>query len=229
MLFDWIMDISRVYLSTSVMKRWFRWFLLITTALSIPILPLIILGLSFESRIEEWLAVPMTPARRFWLIVGLLSTDLLLPIPSSAVSTYGGGRLGFWLATAASWLGMTIGGFIGYAGGRWLGEPFVRRMVGEQDIRAMRRFLDRHSPLAVIATRPLPILAEAAILLIGVARLPLRRLLPALLIGNLAVSAVYSAFGAIFQSEGALPAAIIISAIVPVLVALLARWRLRSL
>ena len=210
----------------SPFKRTLRWLCLIAAALAIPILPLIVLGLSFEARLETRLATPMTTARRFWLIVGLLSTDLLLPIPSSAVSTYGGGRLGFWLATIASWLGMTVGGLIGYAGGRWLGEPFVRRMVGEQDIRAMRRFLDRYGALAVIATRPLPILAEAGILLIGVGRLPMRRLLPALLIGNLAVSAIYSAFGAIFDSAGALPVAIIVSAIIPVLVTLIIRRRL---
>lgn len=207
--------------------RFLRWFLLLAATLAVPILPLLVVGLSFEARLEEWLAVPMTMTRRFWLIVGLLSTDLLLPIPSSAVSTYGGGRLGFGLATLASTLGMTIGGWLGYAAGRWLGEPFVERAVGKEDLADMEVFTRRFGPLAILATRPLPILAEACILLMGVGRLPQRRLWPPLLAANLLVSAIYSAFGVMFQSRDAMPYAVMASAIVPILFALVARQRLR--
>lgn len=213
--------------SDSPFIRYSQWLFLLATALAVPILPLIILGLSFEEQIESWLAVSMSAARRFWLIVGLLSADLLLPVPSSAVSTYGGGRLGFWLAVLASWLGMTVGGVVGYAGGRWLGRPFVERMAKPDDLRAMREFIERRGALAVIITRPLPILAEACLLLVGLGRLGWGPFLAALMFANLVVSVVYAAFGAIFQTAGALPVAIIVSAVVPLLVALVVRWRLK--
>lgn len=113
----------------SPLARLVRRLLIVSAALLVPVLPLIVLGLSFEERIESLLSVEMTLARRFWLIVGLLSVDIVLPIPSSAVSTYGGGRIGLWPAFAASFLGMTLGSLVGYALARWLGEPFAAGLL----------------------------------------------------------------------------------------------------
>ena len=55
----------------------------------------------------------------------LLAGDILLPVPSSAVTTWGGGVLGVGWATLASSLGMTLGAAVGFALARTLGRRFV--------------------------------------------------------------------------------------------------------
>ena len=210
--------------TSSALRLFLRGFLLVSGTLLLPVLPLIVLGLAFEERVEQWLARPMSGDERFGLIVGLLSVDLFLPIPSSAVSTYGGGRIGFLPAASASFLGMTLGSGLGYLLAWRLGESFARRFTGASDWNRLAMLAQRIGPAALIVTRPLPLLAEAGVLLLGALRLPARQFWPALLIGNLLVSSIYSAVGAWFQNSDALPWAIGSSAIVPLLLTWIARW-----
>ena len=81
------------------MNRILKTTILIAVVLAVPVVPLLVLGLSFEVHVTEWLA-DRSPRLHFVLIVAVLTTDIFLPIPSSAVSTYAGGSgLGFWTAT----------------------------------------------------------------------------------------------------------------------------------
>lgn len=201
-----------------------RSLLLVTLALAVPIVPLLILGLSFEEQVAEWLNVDRHPALNFSLIVLALASDLFLPVPSSAVSTYAGGSgLGFWTATAASWLGMTAGAVIGFSLARIFGEHFTRRRASEGDLEKMAALTRRYGPLALVITRALPILAEACVLLMGATGLTWRRFLPPVIVANLVISLVYAAFGVYFEGSDALPWAVVASGTVPLLIALLAR------
>lgn len=115
-------------------RRLLRPLLLIAGALLVPVVPFLLLGESFEEQVAAWVRQEWSPQTQFALIVAALSTDILLPIPSSAVSTYAGGVLGFVSGTLASWLGMTAGACLGY-GLAWLaGRPLAARFAGEKDL-----------------------------------------------------------------------------------------------
>lgn len=197
--------------------------LVVAVVLLVPVLPFLFLGDGFEGRVEDWLAAEWAPEVRFGLIAGLLATDIFLPVPSSAVSTYGGGILGTWPATLASWVGMTVGACLGFGLARLFGRPFAERFAGRSDLQRMQAATRRFGPLVLVLTRALPILAEACVLLMGATRLSWRRFLIPVLTSNLVISLVYAAFGEYFQGRNALPVAVVASGAVPLGVALLAR------
>ncbi|QDU39929.1 TVP38/TMEM64 family inner membrane protein YdjZ [Maioricimonas rarisocia] len=209
-------------------KRLLRPLLLIAGALLIPVVPFLLLGESFEAQVAAWVRQEWSPATQFSLIVASLATDILLPIPSSAVSTYAGGVLGFATGTLASWLGMTMGACLGYGLARLAGRPLAKRFAGEKDLERVQELARRYGATAIVLTRPLPILAEACVLLMGVVRLRWPLFLVAIALSNLAVSATYAAFGQWFEASDSLPMALAISLVVPLVFTWLVRHRLRT-
>jgi uncharacterized membrane protein YdjX (TVP38/TMEM64 family) len=158
--------------------------------------------------------------------VAILATDILLPIPSSGVSTVAGAQLGILPATAASWLGMTLGAIGGFWLARMFGRPLAERLSSTEDLAHMDAALRRYGAWILVATRALPVLAEAAVLFLGATRLSWRRFLPAVMLSNLGIAAVYSVLGHFARSQGELPLALAASIALPLLAATMARWLL---
>ena len=203
-----------------------RAILVVFAVVCVPIFPLLLLGLSFEDRVRGFVeGAELSPPARFGLIVGVLSSDIFLPIPSSAVSTWGGGVLGLWPATLAASLGTTAGAAVGFALARAFGGRFAAWRAG-RDLDRADDLSRRLGPPALLVTRALPILAEATVLLVGVGGLSWRQFLPPVIIGNVLVSLAYSACGQYFRGRSEMPLVIIASGTVPLLVALLVRRRL---
>ena len=200
--------------------------ILISLVLLVLIVPFLLLGDSFEAQVQEWVQQEWSTRTRFWMIVLILSLDILLPIPSSGVSTYAGGKLGFLSGTLASWLGMSLGAVLGFALARWLGRPFALRFGG-RDVSAIEGAQLQFGPAVLVFTRALPILAEACVLLMGVLKLPWRNFLPAVLLSNLVISMAYAAFGAYFVERDSLAVAVIASVLLPLGIAILVRKRIR--
>jgi membrane protein DedA with SNARE-associated domain len=200
--------------------------LIVLAVVCVPIFPLLLLGLSFEDKVTSFVhGANLSAAGKFWLIVGVLSSDIFLPIPSSAVSTWGGGVLGLWPATLAASLGTTIGSVIGFACARLFGDRFARWRAG-RDLDRASELSRRLGPPALLVTRALPILAEACVLLVGVGGLTWRRFLPPVIVGNVVVSFAYAACGRYFAGSRAMPWVIIASGTVPLLIAVAMRRRL---
>jgi uncharacterized membrane protein YdjX (TVP38/TMEM64 family) len=201
--------------------------------LAVPVLPFLFLGEAFETQVEGWLVAdsgeaPVSDGVRMLFVVGVLATDILLPIPSSAVSTWAGGALGIWQATLASWIGMTLGAVLGFTLARTFGARFVNRRAGTSDVDQMAELSRRYGPLALVLTRALPILAEACVLLMGASGLSWKRFLLPVAASNLMIAFVYAAFGRLALKHNLLPAAAVLSGTVPLLIALLARRWLPS-
>ena len=203
----------------------FRTLALLSLALvAVPVFPLLLLGLAFEDRIEQWVsAAALPPAGRFGVIVGLLGGDILLPVPSSAVTTWGGGVLGVGWATLASTIGMSAGAAVGFGLARTLGRRFVAGRSAGGDLDRSAALVRRFGPAALVLTRPLPILAEACVLLVGTTGLTWRRFAVPVVLSNVVISATYAAAGAYFRDRGAFAPAVILSGTIPLLAALLAR------
>lgn len=132
-------------------------------------------------------------------IAALLAADVLLPIPSSVVTLAAGYGLGFAAGTVAATLGMCLGCVVGYALGIGLGRWGLRRLAGTSEVERVERLFERHGDVAVIVGRPIPVLAEASVIVAGVARMPLRRFLWLTTLGNLGIALVYAGIGALGQ------------------------------
>jgi uncharacterized membrane protein YdjX (TVP38/TMEM64 family) len=194
--------------------------LVIAVVLAIPILPFLAFGASAESRITDWLDTAMSPGVAAALVIGLLAADIFLPAPSSVVSTFAGKMLGFWAGTAASWCGMTIGVVLAFGLVRMFGRPLARWLSSEEELARMDALADRYGVLILVLMRPIPVFAEASVLLMGIVRLDWWRFLIAVGFSNLGIAAAYAALGNRVQ----LPIALAASIAIPLIVTLTARW-----
>ena len=137
--------------------KW-RWALLLIGLLALILLPFAL----FEAPLERWARGVVGPGSGAWLgpgIAGLLALDVLLPVPSSLVSTASGAVLGFWGGLLASTAGMTAGCLVGYVLGRGAVKAGVRRLVGDDELSRVKDLWDRHGAWTLVVLRGVPVLS----------------------------------------------------------------------
>jgi len=127
--------------------------------------------------------------------VGLLLVDVLLPVPSSVVMTAQGAMFGIVTGTILSWIGSIGAAMIGYLIGR-RSTRLLTRFVSVEEQGQANRLLDRWGILALIVTRPLPILAETTAIMAGTSALTWRQVLVGVTIGALPAALIYAIAGA---------------------------------
>lgn len=201
-----------------------RLILILIVVLILSALPFLILGDAFEQTISEWLSSKTDPKQLRWLIAGALATDIFLPIPSSFVCTLAGERLGPWEATLYCSAGLSAGAMIGYLLALSIGRPIVQYFVKERELIQASQFVDRYGMLAIILSRPAPILAEACLLYVGLAKMPIHKVLLALLPTNVLIAFAYGWLGEFASKQGWLPYALVVATAAP----LLLTWALRK-
>jgi uncharacterized membrane protein YdjX (TVP38/TMEM64 family) len=155
--------------------------------------------LLFGGAVDAWAGGVIARAESNRLLTGgllalLLASDILMPVPSSLVSTACGMTLGFWGGTCASFAGMSVTALAGYCIGRYA-APSAARLIGAREAALLRDFHRRHGVWLLLVLRPVPVLAEASVVFSGVSRLPAGRVAAVTALGNLVVSAVYAAVG----------------------------------
>jgi len=197
--------------------------LVVGAVVMVPVIPFLILGEAFETQVRDWIQNEVSPTTQSLAVAGALASDIFLPVPSSAVITYAGGVFGFAMAAFASWIGLTAGCIVGFALARWFGKSFAARFSSEQDLVVLRKSIARYGPIALLVTRPLPILAEACVLLTGTTRLEWTRFVAPIVIGNAIVSVVYAACGAFLTDTDSLIPVTVLSGTIPLAAALFAR------
>jgi uncharacterized membrane protein YdjX (TVP38/TMEM64 family) len=177
-------------------SRWLPWALLAAFLLIAILTPFFL----FEESVNAWVERLTGPGGRWDVIaaavISLLALDVLLPVPSSVVSTAAGAALGFLPGLLASSAGMTMGSILGYACGRKWGLPLTRRMVRERDLQQVSARFQQGAGWALAVMRPVPVLAEASALFAGVAGVPFPQYLIITTLANIGISALYCAAGA---------------------------------
>jgi uncharacterized membrane protein YdjX (TVP38/TMEM64 family) len=124
------------------------------------------------------------------VVAGLLAADVVLPVPSSVVSTAAGALFGWAPGAAVVWLGMTVGCGCAWALGRSVGRAGLRRWVGAAELARAEQITQRHGAAALAVSRPVPVLAEAC-------GLPLARVLLVTGLANVGVAAAYAGVAAL--------------------------------
>jgi uncharacterized membrane protein YdjX (TVP38/TMEM64 family) len=177
-------------------------------AISLALLLVVILApfLMFENAVFELSMNALTPDQSRSLtsiaVVALLASDILLPVPSSLVSTAAGTLLGSFWGTLASSVGMTLACVGGYFLGHRYGRPAATAFVGSDEMVRVEATLQAHGVFPLLLLRPVPVLAEASVISAGALRLPFTHVCMAVSAANVAVSAWYAGIGAAADEIG---------------------------
>jgi len=132
----------------------------------------------------------------------LLVADVFLPVPSSGVMLAHGALFGIVVGAVLSVLG-SLGAFaVGFGIGR-SGSQAVGRLVSEEERNRADRLLRRWGLVAIVVTRPVPILAETTAFVAGTSSLGWRPALVAALVGSLPAALLYAVAGALAASFAA--------------------------
>lgn len=155
--------------------------------------------------IVEALGIPVLSDPTVWLKKGgilaaclgvsLLIADVLLPVPSSLVMVAHGALFGVIPGTLLSLTGSLGAALVGFAIGRRGGRLMARIVAAEERARA-NYLLKRWGTLAIIVTRPIPILAETVTVMAGASSLSWSKLVLASAFGSLTPAFLYALTGA---------------------------------
>jgi len=178
------------------MKSRFKWALLAIVILLIILIPFFLFNDSVETWIDYFFNSSPPKLLVGIAIGGLLSIDILAPVPSSVVSTAGGYFLGFISGTLISLAGMTVSCIIGYWLGKKFGTPISERLVGPKELSKLEKLQKKYGDWIIIISRAVPVLAEASVFVAGIGGMPLNRFILLILLSNLGISLVYAAIGA---------------------------------
>lgn len=127
--------------------------------------------------------------------VGLMSADILLPIPSSAVMGALGILYGPLVGGAIASAGMVLAGLLGYGLCRLFGRPLAHRLMGARQLEDGERRFRRHGAWIVVLSRWIPVAAEVIVFAAGLSGMPLRRFGAALVCGSVPLGFFYAFLG----------------------------------
>ncbi len=125
---------------------------------------------------------------------GLLVIDIVLPVPSSLIMIANGALFGLVLGGALSLLGGLGSSLVGF----WIGRRstrLVQRFVPEDERRQADRLMERWGMIAIIATRPIPLVSETLSIVAGSTSLRWRAMIGASVLGLVPGAAIYAATG----------------------------------
>ena len=203
------------------------WSALSAIILAIIIVPFLFLGVNLEAWTNEIVESADKWDGAVAVTLGiLLASDVLLPVPSSIVSSAAGALFGFIGGTAISVLGMTASSLIGYWLGMSAGRNAAHHLVGERELSRLEEAAKRYGLYIVVLFRAVPILAEASVLFAGMSRMPFTRFLVLVVISNLGISAAYAGVGAYAAELNSFLLAFAGAILIPLAVIALVRMKL---
>ncbi len=173
-----------------------RHFLFWTVILTIILLPFFFFGEKIENWTESVMNGSMARPMAALLMGGLLSSDILLPVPSSLASTACGYLLGILPGTLVSFLGMTVSSIAGYWLGKKPGTFALYRSLGHKEAERLEHLNRRFGAWLIVIARPVPVLAEASVFFAGLTHMRFRKFMVLVSLSNLGISALYAAVGA---------------------------------
>ncbi len=144
----------------------------------------------------------------------LIVSDLVLPVPSTAVISALGMIYGTWLGGLIGGIGSTAAGLIAYGGCRLLGNRVFHFLVGDTNLVKLGRFFDRFGLAAIALSRWMPILPDALACLAGAARMRFAPFVAALACGSFAMGFAFAFLGDAYLDRPVL--GLVISALIPI-------------
>lgn len=177
-------------------------------------------GFTFEGLLNNKTSKPLLAL----ISVVLLGIDVILPIPSSIIMITNGVLFGF---VAGGILSLT-GGLISSVTGYFIGlksNKLARKFSSETEEAKARTFLEKYGSIAIIASRPIPVLAESISIMSGTLNWNFKKVLINSFIGLLPISFVYSLTGAYSTSFNSAAIAFLTNIGMAGFIWLITRWK----
>ncbi|GAB4162814.1 MAG: hypothetical protein Kow00107_09990 [Planctomycetota bacterium] len=131
-----------------------------------------------------------------WLVaIGLLISDIILPVPATSVMGSLGSVYGPILGGLVGATGSILSGMTGYALCRLFGRTLAARFADDEELYTAQRFFDSSGAWAVALSRWLPILPEAVACLAGLSRMRLSVFSAALAAGSIPMAFTFAVIG----------------------------------
>ncbi len=127
--------------------------------------------------------------------IGLIVLDVFLPIPASLIMIVNGALFGVILGTIISLIGGVGAAITGFLLGKQSQHWGIERFVPEAQWRAAREMFMQWGMVAVIATRPVPLISETMVIVAGASGMSYKQLLIASFAGYLPIAVLYAVTG----------------------------------
>ena len=127
--------------------------------------------------------------------VTLLTLDVFLPVPSSLIMIANGALFGIAVGAFLSLIGNLSAALIGFLIGR-RGGTLLNQFISRSQRAQANRILKKWGLLAIIVTRPIPMLAETIVIMAGTSEISWHRMALASLAGSLPAALLYALTGA---------------------------------
>lgn len=191
---------------------------------AISVIPFLIWGEQLEASLSQQGAAGFM--RQFgdwaWLAgIGLIISDIALPVPASAVMVALGIIYGPLIGGAAAASGSILAGLVGYGVCRMIDPRTAERLASEKGMAQARELFDRWGGWLVAGSRWLPVLPETISFLAGLTRMSFRRYVVALACGAVPLGFAFATAGHLGADNVMLTLAI--SAVTPVALWLILR------
>jgi uncharacterized membrane protein YdjX (TVP38/TMEM64 family) len=201
-----------------------RLLLIVCVLILLSVVPFLIWGGQIEEDLSRLGAAGWMQSfgRWAWLVgIGLIASDIALPVPSSAVMGALGIIYGPWLGGAISALGSILAGVLGYTVCRMIGPVTAERLAGAEGFAQAHTMFDRWGGWLVAGSRWLPILPETVSFLAGLVGMRFANYLWALTCGAIPFGFAFATLGHL-GADNALPT-LLVCAVAPLLLWLAVR------
>lgn len=128
--------------------------------------------------------------------ISLLAADVFIPVPSSLIMLINGALFGIFIGTALSMIGGLAAFSVAFIVGR-KGGPWLLGTVSLEGREKADKFLQNWGLLAIVVSRPFPILSETIAVIAGTSSMSITKGLLAAILGYLPVALLYAMIGAI--------------------------------
>jgi len=175
-----------------------RLLLLVLLLLALTIVPFVIWGGDLEASLSEKGAAGWMRGFGGWAWaagIGLIASDIALPIPATAVMAALGIIYGPWVGGAISAAGSILAGMLGYSVCRMIGPATARKLAGATGLDQAKLLFECWGGWIVAGSRWLPVLPETISFLAGLTAMPVRRYIAALACGAVPLGFVFATAG----------------------------------
>lgn len=126
--------------------------------------------------------------------MALLAADMFLPTPSTIIMIANGYIFGLSTGLFISFIGMMIGNLIGFGVGKYGGQ-WLENFFPTEKRTSTANFMEKWGVLAIIISRPIPVLAESVMLLAGTTKMSFFKIFWSTTLGIFPVVVIYTLVG----------------------------------
>ncbi len=168
-------------------------------------------GILSLEKIQIWLenAKQLSPIYVASLVIGLLLVDLIISVPTLALTLLSGFFLGAAAGAATAIVGLVLSGSTGYWLSYRFGERYVNLVLRDPNEQAQaRESFQQHGSTIIFLSRAIPMLPEISACMAGVTRMPYHKFILLWLVSCVPYCIIASYAGSISTVDDPTPAII---------------------